>query len=301
MRYLLTMLMALIAAPAGAVVSEDKPYTLVNTLVHTLSSPENGDYKILVSWPQGIAPSEGWPVIYLLDGESVFPGAVSLMQRLTCDRCPLVPGVIVAIDYPEESRRERDYRPAVDKIVLEANPAGGTYPPGKPGEAQKFWQFIDTELKPWVSQRWKTNPQRQALFGHSYGGLFITWLFMTSPNAFQHFYAASPSVWWNNRYLLRTAQNWQPDDSRSHLSVYVGEYEQSLQPHEMKLPEARKAVLAQHRGQRAMVDGARQLAESLKAKAPQRVDFSLVEGQTHLTIAPLVLHGAIINHFAKPE
>lgn len=300
MRYLLLALIAL-AAPSGAAVTQDKPYTLANTLVHSLNSPENGEYKIMVSWPEGKAPPEGWPVIYLLDGESVFPGAVSLMQRLTCERCPLTPGVVVAIDYPGDSRRERDYRPTVDKVALEPNPAGGTYPPGAPGEAQKFWRFIDAELRPWVAQLWKINPQRQALFGHSYGGLFTTWLFMTSPDAFQHFYASSPSVWWNDRYLLRMAQKWQPDEGQTQLSISVGGYEQSLQPQEARLPEAKRAGLLKHRGQRAMVDGNREMANALIAKAPHRVDFTLVEGQSHLTVAPLVLHGVLINHFAKSE
>jgi predicted alpha/beta superfamily hydrolase len=300
LRYLLLALIAL-AAPSGAAVTQDKPYTLANTLVHSLNSPENGEYKIMVSWPEGKAPPEGWPVIYLLDGESVFPGAVSLMQRLTCERCPLTPGVVVAIDYPGDSRRERDYRPTVDKVALEPNPAGGTYPPGAPGEAQKFWRFIDAELRPWVAQHWKINPQRQALFGHSYGGLFTTWLFMTSPDAFQHFYASSPSVWWNDRYLLRMAQNWQPDEGHTQLSISVGGYEQSLQPQEARLQEAKRAGLLKHRGQRAMVDGNREMANALIAKAPHRVDFTLVEGQSHLTVAPLVLHGVLINHFAKSE
>ncbi|MRT55544.1 prolyl oligopeptidase family serine peptidase [Enterobacteriaceae bacterium RIT693] len=300
MRYLLMALIAL-AAPSGAALTQDKPYTLANTLVHSLNSPENGEYKIMVSWPEGQAPAEGWPVIYLLDGESVFPGAVSLMQRLTCERCPLTPGVVVAIDYPGDSRRERDYRPTVDKVALEPNPAGGTYPPGAPGEAQKFWRFIDAELKPWVAQRWQINPQRQALFGHSYGGLFTTWLFMTSPGAFQHFYASSPSVWWNDRYLLRMAQTWQSDEGHTQLSVSVGGYEQSLQPQEARLPEAKRTALLKHRGQRAMVDANREMANVLIAKAPHRVDFTLVEGQSHLTVAPLVLHGVLINHFAKSE
>ncbi|HEY3984190.1 alpha/beta hydrolase [Cedecea sp.] len=300
MRYLLMALIAL-AAPSGAALTQDKPYTLANTLVHSLNSPENGEYKIMVSWPEGQAPAEGWPVIYLLDGESVFPGAVSLMQRLTCERCPLTPGVVVAIDYPGDSRRERDYRPTVDKVALEPNPAGGTYPPGAPGEAQKFWRFIDAELKPWVAQRWQINPQRQALFGHSYGGLFTTWLFMTSPGAFQHFYASSPSVWWNDRYLLRMAQTWQSDEGHTQLSISVGGYEQSLQPQEARLPEAKRTALLKHRGQRAMVDANREMANVLIAKAPHRVDFTLVEGQSHLTVAPLVLHGVLINHFAKSE
>jgi hypothetical protein len=295
------MALIALAAPSGAALTQDKPYTLANTLVHSLNSPENGEYKIMVSWPEGQAPAEGWPVIYLLDGESVFPGAVSLMQRLTCERCPLTPGVVVAIDYPGDSRRERDYRPTVDKVALEPNPAGGTYPPGAPGEAQKFWRFIDAELKPWVAQRWQINPQRQALFGHSYGGLFTTWLFMTSPGAFQHFYASSPSVWWNDRYLLRMAQTWQSDEGHTQLSISVGGYEQSLQPQEARLPEAKRTALLKHRGQRAMVDANREMANVLIAKAPHRVDFTLVEGQSHLTVAPLVLHGVLINHFAKSE
>jgi predicted alpha/beta superfamily hydrolase len=44
--------------------------------------------------------------------------------------------------------------------------------------------------------------EREALFGHSYGGLFALHALFTRPSSFDTFIAASPSIWWNNQFIL---------------------------------------------------------------------------------------------------
>ncbi|KAL4969815.1 alpha/beta hydrolase [Aspergillus stella-maris] len=47
---------------------------------------------------------------------------------------------------------------------------------------------------------------RRALFGHSYGGLFVLHTLFTRPAAFNVYLAASPSIWWNERFILTEAE-----------------------------------------------------------------------------------------------
>ncbi|PLR37582.1 esterase [Chimaeribacter coloradensis] len=278
-------------------------YTLPDSQVETLASGA-GDYQIMTYVPPGKPPAEGWPVIYLLDGNAAFPLAAGMMSADSCARCVMQPGVIVAVGYPGASRRDVDYRPATAQVALESNPAGGTYPPGAPGNAQAFYHFLETRLKPHIAAQWPINPHQQALFGHSYGGLFAVYAALTHPQAFQHIYAASPSVWWNNRYLetlaaqtlTQPAPVW-PEKVR----LTVGEFEQSLQQSEMALPEKQRAQLAKHRAQRAMVDGVRQLSWTLQ-RAPggnAHVSFMLYPGQSHQTVMPPALQDALLDHFGR--
>ncbi|MBS0968556.1 alpha/beta hydrolase-fold protein (plasmid) [Chimaeribacter arupi] len=279
-----------------------KGYTLPGSQVETLPT-QSGDYQIMTYVPQEKPPADGWPVIYLLDGNATFPLAAGMMSAYSCARCPMQPGVIVAVGYPGASRRDVDYRPATEQVALEGNPAGGTYPPGAPGNAQAFYHFVETVLKPHIAAQWPINNHQQALFGHSYGGLFAVYTGLTHPQAFQHIYAASPSVWWNDRYLSKLAAETLKQASPvwpEKMRLTVGEFEQSLQQREMALPEKQREVLAKHRQQRAMVDGVRELARHLQqAPGGEHVSFMLYPGQSHQTVMPLALQDALLDHFAR--
>lgn len=45
------------------------------------------------------------------------------------------------------------------------------------------------------------DPDRQSLFGHSFGGLFVLYSLFTRPSAFTTWIAASPSIYWENRTI----------------------------------------------------------------------------------------------------
>ncbi|RLM28107.1 esterase [Brenneria alni] len=280
-------------------------YQLRNTRDERFDSAACGRYRIMSFCPDIIPPQPGWPIIYLLDGARYFPAAVSLVEALAHPRCGVGPGIIVAVDYDGPTRRERDYRPAVERIVPEANPRGGYYPSGMAGNAAGFRHFMQTELKSFISARYPTDCGREALFGHSYGGLFTVDTLFTAPNAFQHFYAASPSVWWNGGYLIQQAEPFlahtlaemtQPVS----LALSVGEYEQSLEPWELGLPDEQRLVLRQHRHQRRMVDGIRELAWTLQNRSPNlRVTLDIYPQQSHQSMPLFALQHALRNHFRQ--
>ncbi|MFB1116924.1 alpha/beta hydrolase-fold protein [Dickeya dadantii] len=279
-------------------------YQLSNTQVETFASAACGHYRLLIAWPDGPAPEQGWPVMYLLDGERYFASAVSQLAAMREPRCGMMPGVMVAIDYDGPTRRDRDYRPAVERLIPESDPAGGLRSPGEQGDAAGFRRFLLEELKPFIQQRYDIDSQRQALFGHSYGGLFTVDTLFEQPGSFQHFYASSPSVWWNGGYLSRQAEAFiarvdvRPLHRPVRLALSVGEHEQSLEAWERRLPEARQCWLRQHRGQRRMVDGIRELATQLRLKTPLlEVTLQVHAEQSHMSASfPALLH-ALRHHF----
>jgi predicted alpha/beta superfamily hydrolase len=146
------------------------PYIVPRTEVRTMRSGTGIEYRILVARPATPPPATGYPVLYLLDGDDSFAIASATAERLARqgDRGGIQPGLVVGIGYPGPSRRAIDYTPAT------AKPATG--PDGlvvESGGAQAFRDFIAKELQPAIARSYRVNPDRQALMGHSYGGLFV--------------------------------------------------------------------------------------------------------------------------------
>jgi predicted alpha/beta superfamily hydrolase len=114
------------------------------------------------------------------------------------------------------------------------------------------------------------NPGREAVFGHSLGGLFVLYSLFRRPDAFASWLSLSPSIWWDDRVVLkgeagftRALQGlaWPP-----RLFVGVGGLEQ---------PEGSPA---------RMVDNAVELSARLGALAGPpgwRFASRVFEGETH--------------------
>lgn len=166
------------------------------------------DYLIQISVPTGEAPSEGFPVLYVLDGNATFDSAANIAKSIGsgANRLGLSPVAIVAIGYPKQStfdveKRALDYTPKASAEFQKQ--AKYSY-----GGADQFIQFIEKELKPAIQTKIKINPQQQSLFGHSFGGLFVLHTVMTHPETFQRYIAASPSLWFDNYALLNREVDW---------------------------------------------------------------------------------------------
>lgn len=166
------------------------------------------EYLIQVSVPTGEVPTQGFPVLYLLDGNAAFESAANIAKSVGggANRLGLSPVAIVAIGYPEQStfdvqKRALDYTPKASAEFQKQ--AKYQY-----GGADQFIQFIEKELKPIINSRFKVNLQQQSLFGHSFGGLFVLHTFFTQPQNFQRYIAASPSLWFDNDALFNRQAIW---------------------------------------------------------------------------------------------
>jgi predicted alpha/beta superfamily hydrolase len=113
--------------------------------------------------------------------------------------------IIVSIGYPEtiedspwSTQRSYDFQPPVcDTCTPPAYP-------GVPSNADNFIDFIDTALRPWVRDTAFPNADfdRDALYGHSFGGLFVLYALTVRPDLFDTFLAASIALTFNNNYVF---------------------------------------------------------------------------------------------------
>ena len=72
------------------------------------------------------------------------------------------------------------------------------------GGAGRFRRFLQEEVIPFVEQRLRTG-SRRALMGESLAGLFVVDTLLERPELFHDFVAISPSLWWDDRRLVRGA------------------------------------------------------------------------------------------------
>lgn len=257
-----------------------------------------GDYRVRVAVPVTPPPAEGYPVVYVLDGDDYFEPGVALASHLIqTSRGAMMPGIIVGVGYPEDSRRSYDYLPASP-----VSPDVERRPDGRPiiddvyGGADDFLDFLDKELKPLIQANYRIDRQRQTLYGHSYGGLLAVHALFTRPDMFQTYLLSSPSLGWNGRYVLTEepgfAARLKTVSQRIATVVTVGEYEQTLSPEQLRAPDA--AERAARAARRRSVDSDRDLSARLDALAPDRLHsrFRMFPQEVHGTVAlPALAYG----------
>jgi predicted alpha/beta superfamily hydrolase len=186
-------------APAGAA---SPGYVLPETETWELKGDDGYPYQIFVSKPKGDAPTGGYPVLYVLDGNAMFAGFAETRRILSMEQSDISKSIIVGVgfktDLPYSERRLYDFTGGPPPPPWDANfskiPNGGW---------DKFLDVLSVNLRNEVARRYSINQNRQALFGHSLGGLLAVHTLFTRPAAFHAIIAASPSVFWHNQEMLR--------------------------------------------------------------------------------------------------
>ncbi|RVA88385.1 alpha/beta hydrolase, partial [Mesorhizobium sp. M7A.F.Ca.CA.004.01.1.1] len=186
-------------------------------------------------------------------------------------------------------------------------PPGKTYPPfyeGTPevrtGGAGEFLAFIEDELKPWVASRITVDASRQALYGHSFGGLFALYALFTRPSAFQTWIAASPAIYWEDRAIDRFLETFEaaiPAGLATTVILSAGEYEtEKLAPFQIGAEDEEKRL--QQKKVTCTDEFARAMAQRLDALPGVRARFELHAGENHMSILPVTVNRAVQAAFA---
>lgn len=279
-----------VTAPAQAATSNQwQPVVLPHAEQRDLHSHHTGrDYRIFISQPRHEPPPGGYPVLYVLDGNALFPGLAIQAQALEDRPDPHLRDsvLVVGIGYPGDAlynfkARAEDYTP---KAEDRQRPPGRETPLS--GGAERFLAFIETELKPMIAARHSVNPERQTLFGHSYGGLFTLYTLFNRPQAFHAYVAASPSIWWYQGYVERDLERLEKrawdQPMNAHLLVTAGTDEEPAPGDPLTDPRQR------HMAERRMVGNAQDLVSRLQASTAQGLhsEFRLSPGANHGTNAP---------------
>ncbi|MEJ7810202.1 MAG: alpha/beta hydrolase-fold protein [Gemmatimonadaceae bacterium] len=162
------------------------------------------DRPILVYLPPGYAEDETrrYPVMYLHDGQNLFehPAADGMPVRWCCDRpistlvaAGAIEPVIVVGIWNAGALRIEEYTPTPDRKV------------GVGGHGHLYARMLIEELKPVVDAAYRTRADaaHTGVGGSSLGGLLSLYLGLHYPHVFGRIAALSPSVWWDDRMIIR--------------------------------------------------------------------------------------------------
>jgi len=162
------------------------------------------DRDVLVYLPPGYEETRGrsYPVLYLQDGQNLFDGATSFVpgQEWHVDetaeyliRHGVVEPLIIVGIYNTGMARMDEYTPTPDPRM------------GHGGKAELYGRFLMEELKPFIDRNYRTKPDagHTAMGGSSLGGLVSLHIGLRNPWVFGKLAILSPSVWWDQRVIVR--------------------------------------------------------------------------------------------------
>jgi predicted alpha/beta superfamily hydrolase len=207
MRYIarVSALLLVPALAAGAQAPKGAVTIGVTDSVWSATLKEHRRYLVYTppSYNDTIYLPRRYPVLYLLDGEAHFHSVTGLIQILGSGvngTFVLPEMIVVAIP---NTNRGRDMTPTKVDRDLSGRP-NPTLAANSGGMAN-FLTFIEKELIPRVEQSYRTAPYR-VFVGHSLGGITTINALYTMPTTFNAYVAIDPSLWWDNRLLLRQAR-----------------------------------------------------------------------------------------------
>ncbi len=290
-------------------------------------------YTLSIHVPVTPPPPEGYPVIYVLDGDLLFGMASDI--SMTTGKPPVVVavghGLFENMDVVARytKRKPGDTSPvglADIGAALNASrfhdltlPVASNHrapdwtglTPENVGGVDEFLKVIETEIKPKVAATVPVNAADQAIFGHSIAGLAVLRALFTEPRAFRTFIAASPSIWWDADAVLKDERRFGDavEGGRASPRILItagAEEPDSPNPPQSfiaSLPPDKAAALntyvkmaSQWSG---MVSGARDLAGrigKLRGGTGYKVQFVAFEGESHSSVPPAALSRGM--HFA---
>ncbi|KAK3984927.1 Alpha/Beta hydrolase protein [Cladorrhinum sp. PSN332] len=175
------------------------PTLLPNTLFYNATSPAspNLTYQISLSYPFEWGPpslpttsiaNKTALTIYVTDGNALARTAAEHLKRRKPVDSSQPDALTVGIGYALTdnvyalTQRNIDFGAGVDAFI----------------------EFIESSLRPWVKHTIfpGVNFSRDAVYGHSSGGVFVTYSLITRPDLFDTFIASSPSLTLRNGSML---------------------------------------------------------------------------------------------------
>jgi uncharacterized protein len=155
------------------------------------------DYRIYVDAPDPGLAHGPWPAVLLMDGDFFFDPAVEAYRALLkSGRVP--PSAIIGVGYgagfgKPGNFRVRDYTPS--RVATEPTSGG----------ADRFLSYLAGRLWPELARRYPLRETGRAIAGHSVGSLLALHAIFQANPFFTLALASAPSIWWDDRVILRSA------------------------------------------------------------------------------------------------
>jgi len=261
------------------------PYALPNTFVHPLPDPVSGRrYEVWVDLPPN-APAPApvgaglRPAVFVTDAPYAFPLVRALRNRVGQHGLNLADFVVVGLAGPADesavAMRSRDYTPT-NPLERAKRPANRYGAPAY-GQAAAYMKYLAELAIPAISERYRIDPARRVVLGHSYGALLASQVLLTRPALFSHYILGSPSYWFDEHAMFEreAAYAKQHTDLPANVFQYVGAYE-AVAPG----PRFNK--------ENDLVADARRFESLLRKRRYRslRIESHVLAGEDHLTVAP---------------
>ncbi len=152
----------------------------------------------------------------LLDPATAFAGN-EWRADLTADqliRHGVIPPLLIVGIHNTGAKRISEYTPTRDKTFR------------KGGKGERYAQMLAREVKPFIDKEFRTFKAAQAtgVGGSSLGGLVSLQCGLLYPRVFGNIAVISPSVWWDNRVILRFVNEYR-GRTRPRIWVDIGTQE----------------------------------------------------------------------------
>ena len=137
---------------------------------------------------------------------------------------------------------------------------------------------------PYIENHYPATKDR-TFIGHSYGGLFGTYVLLTEPELFQRYVIVSPSLWFDNGLMLKVeSRQVAAQPIRAHAYFAIGSRE------------------TQATTGAPMVQQLKQFTKTLAAQRSRGLDVTLDvrEGETHESIFPGAVTRGLLTVFQDP-
>jgi hypothetical protein len=235
---------------------------------HRIDSQAVGrPFHVYVRLPEDYdaSPGKTYPIVYLLDGDSLFPILAASHLFIHYDD-GLPDAIVVGIAYGgfgPVNRRSVDYMPPSPRTAPAA--AG----------APAFAHFLKDEVIPLVERTYRADPTRRILFGQSLGGTFVLYSAFTDPDLFWARIASNPSIEPGRHIFFGT-------------------------PAAAARPDLRLIIASGSRDRPRLREGALEWARSWAARPPAPWVHRLIDidGGTHAADAPNAYRAALRWLFA---
>ena len=179
------------------------------------SSEVDCTYKLMIDLPHSYDESDEklYPIMILTDAYATAGIAQTTFDALTMDHT--IPEVIViGIDYPYTNMTQlQRYR---FRDMMPTHIEG--YEPS--GDADKFINFIEKELFPYMQNNYHVDTTDRAFFGHSAAGLFGSHILLEKPYLFNRYVIGSPVYQWDDKEMIKRIEGMEKVGGNSEIVIY---------------------------------------------------------------------------------
>jgi predicted alpha/beta superfamily hydrolase len=184
----------------------------VGILDSLFSNTLNETREIFIHIPESSKdfPSQKYPVAFILDGELFLPTVLDVQNYYSGGFTPEM--VLVGISNSKNRVRDLTTSKISTKYGMPFNERNG--------EADKFLEFLEKELVPYIEKKYPVTNYR-TFIGHSYGGLFTLYTLINQPDLFVNYLAIDPSLDWDDQRLLKEAQGILPNRNYENKALFI--------------------------------------------------------------------------------